>query len=231
MTALPKLRPLARLHPATFEAPAVLRKTATAGRKLAELNLAASMPNQAILINTLGLQDSAPAAGFEVPLEMLAACHARLQSQCATLLRLVPHLAANGADQPAREAATAAMRYFDTSARQHHEDEEQDLFPALIESMAGSDAVCLRELTAALCADHRALEAQWLELRPALAQVADGEAATLNLSDVQAFADLYGRHIAHEEAELLPMAARLLSDSELDRVGLAMRARRGLAQP
>lgn len=42
------------------------------------------------------------------------------------------------------------MRYFDTAAR-HHEDEEQDLFPALLESMAGSDAVCLRELTASLC--------------------------------------------------------------------------------
>ena len=32
---------------------------------------------------------SAPAVGFEVPLEMLAACHGRVQAQCATLLRLV----------------------------------------------------------------------------------------------------------------------------------------------
>ena len=47
------------------------------------------------------------------------------------------------------------MRDFDTSARHHHDDEERDLFPALIESMAGSDAVCLRELTAALTAEHR----------------------------------------------------------------------------
>jgi len=53
---------------------------------------------------------SAPAAGFEVPLEMLAACHQRVQSQCATLLRLVPHMAAHGADRQAQEAATAVMR-------------------------------------------------------------------------------------------------------------------------
>ena len=32
---------------------------------------------------------SAPAVGFEVPLEMLAACHGRVQHQCETLLRLV----------------------------------------------------------------------------------------------------------------------------------------------
>ena len=78
---------------------------------------------------------SAPAVGFEVPLEMLAACHGRVQAQCATMLRLVPHLAAHGADRQAQEAAAAVMRYFDTAARHHHEDEELDLFPALLESM------------------------------------------------------------------------------------------------
>jgi len=170
----------------------------------------------------------APAAGFEVPLEMLAACHLRVQSQCATLLRLAPHMAAHGADRQAREAAVAVMRYFDTSARHHHEDEEVDLFPALLDSMAGSDAVCLRELIAALCADHRVLEASWSNLRRVLEQVAGGVTPTLSSQDVQRFVGQYERHIAREEAELLPMAARLLSDAELDRIGLAMRARRGL---
>ena len=40
------------------------------------------------------------------------------------------------------------------------------------------------------------------------------------------FVGLYERHIAREESELLPMAQRLLSDAELDRIGLAMRVRR-----
>lgn len=171
---------------------------------------------------------SAPAVGFEVPLEMLAACHLRVQDQCATLLRLVPHLATQGADRPAQQTATALMRYFDTAARHHHEDEERDLFPALIESMAGSDAVCLREITAALTADHRALEARWLALRVVLAQVAAGQAALLAPDEVGDFARLYARHIAREESELLPMAQRLLGDAELDRIGLAMRLRRAL---
>lgn len=169
---------------------------------------------------------SAPSVGFEVPLEMLAACHLRVQDQCSTLLRLAPHIAAQGSDRPAREAATAVMRYFDTSARHHHEDEEHDLFPALIESMAGSDAVCLRELTAALTAEHRELETRWQALRAVLAQVATGQAVLLAQGDVSGFAQLYRRHIAREESELLPMARRLLSDAELDRIGLAMRTRR-----
>jgi hemerythrin-like domain-containing protein len=172
---------------------------------------------------------SAPAVGFEVPLEMLAACHGRVQHQCETLLRLLTHLQTHGADHPAQEAAAAVMRYFDTAARHHHEDEEQDLFPALLEAMAGSDAVCLRELTASLCSDHRRLERRWATLRQRLLQVAEGAGSMLEHDDVPGFVRLYEQHIAREEAELLPMAARLLSNSELDRVGLAMRARRGLA--
>jgi hemerythrin-like domain-containing protein len=173
----------------------------------------------------------APAVGFEVPLEMLAACHGRVQHQCETLLRLLNHLPAHGADRAAQEAARAVMRYFDTAARHHHEDEEQDLFPALLASMAGSDAVCLRDLTASLCSDHRALERRWLVLRQGLLQLADGTAATLADADVPGFVTLYEQHIAREESELLPMAARLLGDAELDRIGRAMRARRGLAAP
>ncbi|MEO8058912.1 MAG: Fic family protein [Burkholderiales bacterium] len=64
--ALHPLRPLTRLHTAAFETPAVLKKTATAGRQLAELKgLAASMPNQAILINTLGLQEAKDSSAIE----------------------------------------------------------------------------------------------------------------------------------------------------------------------
>ncbi|MEP7283765.1 MAG: hemerythrin domain-containing protein [Rubrivivax sp.] len=174
---------------------------------------------------------SAPAVGFEVPLEMLAACHGRVEAQCSTLGRLVAHLDRQGADLQAREAAAAVMRYFDTSAVHHHADEEVDLFPALLEAMAGSDAVCLRELTTGLTAEHRELERCWRALRRRLEQVAAGQSATLPEVEVLHFVGLYERHIAREEAELLPMAARLLSDAELDRIGLAMRTRRGAFEP
>lgn len=174
---------------------------------------------------------SAPAVGTEAPLEMLAACHQRVHRQCATLQRLVPHLAAHGSDADARSAASAVMRYFDTSARDHHADEEVDLFPALIESMAGSDAVCLRELTQSLTHDHRQLEQRWAALRAVLAQVAAGTGVRLAADDVQAFVGAYAQHIEREEAELLPMAERLLDGAALARIGAAMRARRGIAAP
>ncbi len=97
---------------------------------------------------------SAPSGGFEVLLAMLSACHHRVERQCATLRRLVAHLASNGTDEDARTAAAAVMRYFDTSAKDHHADEETDLFPAIMESMAGSDAVCIRDLSESLSPDQ-----------------------------------------------------------------------------
>ncbi len=63
---LGSLGPVTRLQPAMFERPAILKKTATAGRKLAELKgLAASMPNQGMLINTLGLQEAKDSSAIE----------------------------------------------------------------------------------------------------------------------------------------------------------------------
>lgn len=118
---------------------------------------------------------SAPIARTGAPLERLAACHRRIETLCTTLRRLVPHLLAHSDDDAARTAAISLMRYFDTSALHDHADEEDDLFPALIQSMAGSDAICLREIIDVLKADHRAVEACWRHLRVILGRIAAGE--------------------------------------------------------
>lgn len=58
--------PLESLPPARFETPAILKKLALASRKLAELKgVAASIPNQGILINTLGIQEAKDSSAIE----------------------------------------------------------------------------------------------------------------------------------------------------------------------
>ncbi len=174
-----------------------------------------------------------PAASTEAPLEMLSACHGRIETQCAALERLLDHLALHGADADAQSAALKIMRYFDSAAIDHHADEEADLFPALLESMAGSDPVCLREMTAGLCNEHRQLERLWAVVRALLQGVVDGTAGKIAAADreaIETLVVLYRRHIEREERELLPMAARLLGEAELAAVGMAMRRRRGLDQ-
>ena len=66
MHELPPLQPLTRLRAGDFETPAILKATAAASRQLAELKgLAAGMPNQGILINTLGLQEAKDSSAIE----------------------------------------------------------------------------------------------------------------------------------------------------------------------
>ncbi len=60
------IRPLTDLDPRRFETTAILKKTASAGRLLAELKgVSASIPNQAILINTLALQEAKDSSEIE----------------------------------------------------------------------------------------------------------------------------------------------------------------------
>lgn len=60
------LSPLEQLNPARFDTPAILKKLASSSRQLAELKgLAASIPNQGILINTLGLQEAKDSSAIE----------------------------------------------------------------------------------------------------------------------------------------------------------------------
>lgn len=181
------------------------------------------------LIRIASPEDITAPVGFDTPLDMLRACHRRVEQQFSTLRRLSSHLAMSGSDKQAQEAATAVMRYFDIAAPKHHADEEEDLFPALMESMAGSDAVCLRELTHQLLSQHVELDGYWQRFRSVLVEVAAGRPAQLAPALVQAFDALYSEHILREEAELLPMAERLLSDREIQRIGQAMRLRRGAA--
>ncbi|WP_088282193.1 hemerythrin domain-containing protein [Ideonella sp. A 288] len=175
---------------------------------------------------TPGQPVDAPAVGDdESPLATLAACHRHLLTQCAVLQRLIDPQDGYRPDRPACDAVHGAVCCRDTALQPHHADEEVELFPALIDAMAGSDAVCLREMVASLTEEHRDLERRWRLLRPTLDGLAAGRAPGPAADELQAFVDRCQRHVAREDAELLPMAGRLIGDAELTRIGDALRTR------
>lgn len=170
------------------------------------------------------LRGSAP--DFDHPLEMLAACHERIEDRCDLLHRLVEHLAQNGCDNQARQAAASVLRYFDTAGEHHHEDEERNLFPALLET----DPQAAAALVQRLCADHVEMRRAWRSLRKTLVELEAGVAASLPVADVERFTALYRAHIEREEAQLLPLAQRVLGPETLAAIGGAMAQRRGVAK-
>ena len=170
---------------------------------------------------------AAPAAGFDQPFELLAACHQRVERMLGLLQRLQPHLQAKGADRSAAEAARDVLRYFDLAAPHHHEDEERHVLPVL---QASAD-LALQALARRLKADHQAMTAAWAGLRPGLAQLADGHwPADDEAAQFKRWADfdaLYRDHLSAEDGTAYPEASKRLAPPVLAEMGDEMARRRG----
>ncbi|MCA1979764.1 MAG: hemerythrin domain-containing protein [Thiobacillus sp.] len=169
----------------------------------------------------------AAAPGFDAPLDVLAACHARIARQCDTLEKLLNHLPEHGADTQARQAARAVLAYFDTAAVHHHDDEERNLFPLL--EAAGAPGAC--DLVETLTLEHEEQARLWRVLRGQLAAIAAGEAAVLDEALTHRFVASNRSHLEFENAHVLPLARATLDAVALRRLGRAMAARRGVALP
>jgi pyridoxamine 5'-phosphate oxidase len=172
-----------------------------------------------------------PAPDFDQPVAVLKHCHGRIRKQLATLEKLLVHLPAHGADEQARQAAQAVMKYFEKAAHLHHDDEEQDLIPMLRAVAQGEDAATLQALAPVILQDHKDMDAMWQDLHEQLAMIADGSAGQLSGSTVQRFVQRYTGHMEREESTMAPMALRLFSPEQMARLGQAMRQRRGVEQP
>ncbi|MBE9608464.1 hemerythrin domain-containing protein [Chitinilyticum piscinae] len=161
--------------------------------------------------------------GFDEPMALLAACHDRVRHYALLAEKLALHVQQNGNDAMAREAASSILRYFDIAAPLHHQDEEEDLFPALL---AVADAQ-LNRVIRDIEAEHAALGELWQSLRCQLVNVRDG-GVQLDVSLAGEFARRYPEHAAREDMEIYPHATRLLPEAELVQIGLRMANRRGV---
>jgi hemerythrin-like domain-containing protein len=166
-----------------------------------------------------------PVPSFDQPLEMLAACHERIETQLGTLERLGPHLEAKGCDAEARSAAQAVLHYFDSGGALHHQDEDGDLFPLLRARAAAQGRDEIAAAVEELEREHETMEAQWRRLRERLLAIARGE-ARLDAEEVMRFAWLYRRHLDRESAVLMPFAREALDAQERAALGSRMAARR-----
>ena len=169
----------------------------------------------------------AVAPGFDQPLDVLLACHGRFEKQCATLEKLLTHLPRHGSDAEAQQASRNILTYFDTAAVHHHDDEERNLFPLL--ERAGRGKWC--DVVELLTSEHDDLAQLWRALRPPLEAIAQGETVALNASYAERFIALNRSHIAFENERVLPLAHEILSAAELQSLGRAMAARRGVDYP
>jgi hemerythrin-like domain-containing protein len=175
-----------------------------------------------------GFQFPTPAAGFDSPLEILDGCHARVRRNCDLIERIAEHIEDEGLDDEVRAAASSVLRYFDTAGRDHHRDEEEDLFPALLKAAGSGARASVQSMIDRLRADHERLEALWAAIRLQLEAVRDGRGGAVDLALARALSQAYDDHIVEEERVLLPLARQLLSPATLATLGASMAARRSV---
>ena len=171
----------------------------------------------------MNLLHASPAAGFDEPFELMAACHERMARTLALLERMAAHVATHGCDAQAKDAAKDVLRYFTIAAPLHHEDEELHVFPRLREDGNG-------ELAARLQADHREMETRWAAIVPDLESIRDGAMPGETLAAVSerwsTFATLYRHHIDAEDHDAYPMANAATPGTDLRVMGEEMAGRR-----
>ncbi|HET7774540.1 MAG TPA: hemerythrin domain-containing protein, partial [Burkholderiaceae bacterium] len=148
-----------------------------------------------------------PVASFDDPIEMLSVCHGRMQHALDTLRRLEAFLSTRGPSEESASAASAVLRYFDIAAPLHHQDEDEDVYPALHACVAEDDP--LRLTLQELHEEHQKLDELWAFLRTDLQAIAAGEAIHLDGALVRQFRDATQRHLAIEDSIVLPYAQRL----------------------
>lgn len=164
-----------------------------------------------------------PGPGFDQPLEMLQACHARIEEQLQTLERLAHRKSESAAESA---AAKAVLGYFDTSGALHHRDEDEDLFPLLRARAAKLGRIEVAAAIDELEREHATLDAQWRRLREALGVIAAQREARVDAGDAARFAWLYRRHMDRETMLVLPFAREALAFRECVELGARMAERR-----
>ncbi len=156
---------------------------------------------------------------------VLDACHRSMLERVAALEELVAAVDRDGVSPAVRESAALIADFLSTTARQHHEDEERHVFPALLCS-ADADLV---QAVLRLQQDHGWLEENWLELEPHVQAIATGygccDMDTLR-QGVAVLVALYRDHIALEESLIYPQARAHLGRAGRRAMGREMAARR-----
>lgn len=172
---------------------------------------------------------STHSAGFDSPIELLQACHEKVRRFTRLSQRIAQHIDQVGIDNKAQEAAESVLRYFTIAAPLHHQDEEEDLFPALraisVDTIGETAFASLNQTIDALEAEHESLGALWSEVAQWLNEIYHNRMhptpACLNT-----FVSTYQAHAELEEQAVYPYANELAART-LHEIGMRMAHRRG----
>lgn len=161
----------------------------------------------------------------DAPIGEFNNCHVGIMRKLDALADLPAMLEAAAR---ARTIAEQSLGFFRRVILEHHQDEERELFPAVIASArAGEERHRVETMATRLTEEHRDIEKLWKRLDKELEQVVKGRISTLDKAALQDLVLRYRAHAAFEEAEFLPLAEQILGRDQhhMAALGLSLHMR------
>lgn len=162
------------------------------------------------------------------PVDDFSQCHVGILSQLRALDQLPALLVAAA---QARSMAADLRRFFQHAVFEHHAQEEEELFPAVLASATpGAEREQVQAMVQRLTTEHREIEAAWARLEPALKSAAKGQDCQMAAPEVHALVASYQAHASFEEEHFLPLSKLILgrNDHHMAALGLSLHMRHAL---
>jgi hemerythrin-like domain-containing protein len=169
--------------------------------------------------------DSAEPVHVDAPLAEFSECHHDFVARLHSALYL-PELVTAAAR--ARAMAEDLLALFSEGVFQHHQDEERELFPAVIAAaLPGDEAQDVRAMVRRLVDEHRDMERRWAALQPAVQDIAAGGTPAIDHVQLEDLVQHFFAHAHYEEEAFLPAAQRILGrhSEDMAALGKALHAR------
>ncbi|WP_165006384.1 hemerythrin domain-containing protein [Neisseria yangbaofengii] len=157
---------------------------------------------------------------FAEPIDMLYACHGKVRRFCSQINMLPDYIAENGRNDMVLQATRQISQYFNVAAPLHHEDEEENFFPLLLQY-----APQAQESIDELLRQHESLHADWPAVAEEFSRLEADADYQLNTEVLQRFTDGYDVHLGIEEP-LFEMGKTFIPKEKLTEIGEIMAARR-----
>lgn len=156
----------------------------------------------------------------DAPLQDFSRCHVGFVTVLETSLGL-PEMLATAARS--RACAADMLKMFHDSLLAHHDDEERDLFPAVLRvARPGEEADRARAMVEQLVGEHRDIAQLWKQLEPSVQAIANGYLPRLDSALLQEMVRRFNEHVRAEEEEFLPFAQQVLARQAEDMAMLGM---------
>ncbi len=159
------------------------------------------------------------------PIDDFSQCHVGIISNL-NLLGELPALLEPATR--ARRIAAETLKFFRDAVYEHHQEEERELFPAVLASaVKGDERDKVQSLVNTLTTEHRQVEAAWSKLEPKLKDVAKGHDSDIDGAQISALVHTYLAHARLEEQVFLPLAQTILgrNSNHLAALGMSMHMR------